>query len=113
VIHVCSLSATSRRVFEPAKINRRTIFEFERATETAFENGFINGDRAAGRAGASLSIRLIRGNDDLDSDGTFGSIAVVLEFQSVILMGLCTNRWILGSRCFEWREPESRTFQID
>jgi len=99
-------------VFELAKIDRRTIFEFEQATETTFENGFINSDTAERRAGAFMRIRL-GGNDDLDGDATFGSIAVVLEFKCVIIMRLCTNRWIIGGLCFEWREPESRTFQID
>jgi hypothetical protein len=99
VIH--SLSATSCHAFEPAKINRHTIFEFEQATETAFENGFINGDTAAGRDGASLSIRLIRGKDDLDSDGTFGSITIVLEFQSVIIMLLVKYHSFVRELCLK------------
>ena len=60
-----------------------------------------------------MSIRFIGGSENLDSDATFRSIAVVLEFQSVIIMRLCADRWILRSLYFEWREFESRTFQID
>jgi hypothetical protein len=93
VIHIYSLRATRCYVFKLAKIHRRTIFEFEQATETTFENRFINGDTANGRAGAFVRIRFIGGNDDLDGDATFRGIAVVLEFKCMIVMRLCANRW--------------------
>jgi len=75
-------------VLEPVKINRRTIFEFEQATEATVENGFINDYAFADRMGVSIRIRLFRGDDDLDFDATLGCIAVVLKLKCVIVMGL-------------------------
>jgi hypothetical protein len=96
-------------VLEPAKVDYGTIFELERAAKTALKNGLVNGDMAGGLAGISKRIRLIRENDDPDIDGTFGSIAVVLEFKSVIILGLCTARWVIRRLRFKRRKPEGRT----
>jgi hypothetical protein len=99
-------------VLKPAKIDRRAIFEFEQATEAAFENGFING----GTVEAFMRILLVGGNDDLDRDATFGSVAVELKFKSVIVTRLGIGQ-IIG-RIFERlyynrRKPECGTFKVD
>lgn len=100
------------RVLKPAKIDGRAIFEFEQATEAAFDNGFING----GRVEASMRILLVGGNDDLDRDATFGSVAVELKFESVIVTRLGIGqiiRRIFERLYYNRGKPECGTFKVD
>jgi hypothetical protein len=99
-------------VLKPAKVDRCAIFEFEQATETAFENGFIDG----GRVEASMRILLVGGNDDLDCDATFGSVAVELKFKSVIITRLGIGqiiRRIFERLYYNRRKSECGTFKVD